>query len=367
MVDKNTCICLKNKNSINPPIQCPKKRINGTEFCGVHLRAKKKMLFADYLDNNPNISLTTVKINKISTEIKLYTNEDFLNNPRMSKFSIEGLKNTLEYQNITFSKRTTKSQLFKLLNSYFYTINNSSEFLIEIIKIQRWIRSLNLLKRIWCNNEDDFYTGENKFEVSLSSIYIIRDISAIYYWFDIDTFGNLCKTSDAEVKNPYSRNIIDDYYISKFKRMYKYESFVIKEEGMSDEQKFRNRMLTIFQKINKLDNYTDYNWFSQLDIINLKKMYAICEDIWNYRAQLSLDTKKKIVYNGMAFVIHPNIIQNYVNKRYIQDILLDNFDRLISQGQTIDDKKLGAMLILTALVEVSPDAAFAMPEYIQVD
>ena len=64
MVDKNTCICLKNKKSVNPPIQCTKKRVGGTDFCGIHLRAKKKMLFADYLDNNPNISLTTVKINK---------------------------------------------------------------------------------------------------------------------------------------------------------------------------------------------------------------------------------------------------------------------------------------------------------------
>ena len=84
-------------------------------------------------------------------------------------------------------------------------------------------------------------------------------------------------------------------------------------------------------------------------------------------SERALYTTQCHLYNGIAFRLHPNIIQNYVNKRYIKNILLDNFDRLISQGQTIDDKKLGAMLILTALVEVSSDAAFAMPAYIQVD
>ena len=89
---------------------------------------------------------------------------------------------------------------------------------------------------------------------------------------------------------------------------------------MNEEQKFRNRMLMIFQQFDMLDNYTDFNWFANLDIIMLKKMYAICEDIWNYRAQLTFKSKKNIVYNGCAFTIHPNIIQTYHNKRSIQNI-----------------------------------------------
>ena len=69
--------------------------------------------------------------------------------------------------------------------------------------------------------------------------------------------------------------------------------FNINTNNMSEKQKFRNKMLIIFQKFNMLDNYTDFKWFEDLNIIQLKKLYAICEDIWNYRAQLTFEKKKK--------------------------------------------------------------------------
>ena len=94
-------------------------------------------------------------------------------------------------------------------------------------------------------------------------------------------------------------------------------------------------------------------------------MYAICEDVWNYRAQLTWESKKNIVSDGFVFRVAPYVVQTFKNKQYIRDLLLHDFDRLCSEGKTIDDKKVGAMLILTSLVEVSFAAANAMPQYVQ--
>jgi hypothetical protein len=49
----------------------------------------------------------------------------------------------------------------------------------------------------------------------------------------------------------------------------------------------------------------------------------------------------------------------------MQNILLDEFLRLITEGIDREEKKLGAILILTGLVEVSFEAAIALPYLIQ--
>ena len=54
-------------------------------------------------------------------------------------------------------------------------------------------------------------------------------------------------------------------------------------------------------------------------------------------------------------------INGISNKMKLQSVLLDEFERFATQGRTRDEKKLGVMLILTGLVEVSEAAAFALP------
>ena len=50
----------------------------------------------------------------------------------------------------------------------------------------------------------------------------------------------------------------------------------------------------------------------------------------------------------------------------LRKILINIFTIMVSNGIDINEKKLGAMLILSALVEISPDAAQALPHLIQV-
>jgi predicted mannosyl-3-phosphoglycerate phosphatase (HAD superfamily) len=89
------------------------------------------------------------------------------------------------------------------------------------------------------------------------------------------------------------------------------------------------------------------------------------EYILNYRSSLTLESKKRIVHNGNIFYIPIQIIKSHKIIIEIQNILLDDFTRLITEGIDREEKKLGAILILTGLVEVSYEAAYALPHLIQ--
>lgn len=371
MIDNTRCICLKNKNA---SIQCLNKRLDGSEYCGVHNRSKKKYRYDNYIASNPVINNTSIKIidtneikesNSTVEDHQFYQLDDFRNSNYFRKLKVNVLRNTMIKFKLPCNRKTKKKIMCERLLRFLTSISYIKQELPKVIKIQRWYRSLLFLKRVRCKNDDDFYSNQSKFEVHLPNIFIIKDISNNFYWFNVETFDILLSKSDSKVKNPYSSNEIDDFYITKFRNKYKNIDSPDLEEGMNDKQKFRNKMLMLFQKFNLLDNYADHKWFEELTIVQLQKLYIIAEDIWNYRAELSNEAKYKIVQNGQAFTIKPYVVKKSFNKRWIQDLLLTEFDRLCMEGKTNEDKKLGAMLALTALVEVSIPAANAMPQYIQ--
>ena len=51
----------------------------------------------------------------------------------------------------------------------------------------------------------------------------------------------------------------------------------------------------------------------------------------------------------------------------MQHIILDEFERAITEGVNLEERKLGAILMLTALVDVSPDAGNALPHLVQIN
>ena len=78
------------------------------------------------------------------------------------------------------------------------------------------------------------------------------------------------------------------------------------------------------------------------------------------------EAKCKIVKNGIVFNIPIQFIKSQKSVSKMQDILLTDFMRCITEGEDINEKKLGAILILTGLVEVSIPAAIALPHLIQI-
>ena len=85
-------------------------------------------------------------------------------------------------------------------------------------------------------------------------------------------------------------------------------------------------------------------------------------DIWEYRAQLTIEIKKQICFpHGNPFrYINLNEIY-YYNFISLQKTTLSIIEQFIKKGIDRDSSNLGASYVLCALTLVNNDAAIAMP------
>ena len=81
---------------------------------------------------------------------------------------------------------------------------------------------------------------------------------------------------------------------------------------------------------------------------------------------MTKDSKEKIVNSGVVFNLPIFYIKSLKNKTVLQNIILDEYRRMITEGINREEKKLGAILILTGLVEVSVNANMALPHLVQM-
>ena len=86
-------------------------------------------------------------------------------------------------------------------------------------------------------------------------------------------------------------------------------------------------------------------------------------DIWNYRAQLSIDVKRKICPpNGDPFrQINFQALHTELNLINTKKSVLEVLEKMVNTGVDSDSKSLGAYYILGALTLVNDLAAISLP------
>jgi len=307
------CMSVKNKNST---AQCPHKRKSGSDYCGIHRRSKNIIKF-----DKENRKPKNVKIKK--------------------KRRLNSFKGCYENEN---QKKS-------------------------IIKIQAFYRRWHIQKRSKCVNFTDFCTLQPLIEIPSNMFFSYFDNNnGFWYGFDIRSLSGLME--QAVPLNPYTRTIIPPKIVDRFNDY----CDNLKDSGvelkfgkpkLSKTQKMLDRMLCVFQKIDMLGNYTDYNWFRMLKPSKLRSLYLQMQDIWVYRSNMTLTDRKRIVKSGVVFHLNKNALlkKSLEQLRYL---ILDDFDRMVTEGIDHSEKVLGAMQILTGLVQVSPHAAHALPQYVQI-
>lgn len=264
-----------------------------------------------------------------------------------------------------------KSQIINRIYNFLYLTNN-------IIKIQKvWIgflrRKFNkyhgpaILKRSICVNQTDFYTLDKLSEISIDQFFSFRDNDNFVYGFDILSIYNLFTKNGSKTENPYNKKILGPEIFNNIKKFIKLGKLLktnteinIKDECIYNDVNMR--ILSLFQYMDSLGNYTDHKWFTDLTgiklIIFLKELY----DIWNYRAQLDQNIKREVCppfgdpFRDTNFSTINS--HSYIN---IQKRAVSVMEKLILSGTTRDNKILGAYYVLCGLTLVSEDAAEAMP------
>ncbi len=266
----------------------------------------------------------------------------------------------------------TKQSKSKLIKNIKYQIDRERYYINRedvIKKIQSIVRMFLKKNRYSCANEIDILTMDNKMEIQNPYFYKFHNkYNNKYYAYDIRLLYMLITSNYKSC--PYTLRKFEDDELNKIiSYVKKLQSKNINIEIIKDLSKneiMENKVKDLFYKLNMLDNYTNHKWFLELDISQLIQLYISAEDIWNYRSSLSPIAKYNIIKNNYIFNIPVLMLRKikYINK--LRNILLKTFDIMISNGIDINEKKLGAILVLSALVEVSINAADALPHLIQV-
>lgn len=271
-----------------------------------------------------------------------------------------------------------KNQLLTRVYSYLYF----SSYIIKIQKVFRGIVTRKYksyhgpaaLKRKICTNSDDFITMEPIEEINFHQFLSYKDSDGFIYGFDIISLHNLfLKSKDIEsVKNPYNRNLIPESVVKTIKSILRV-SRILKvhinlhyeddTQNLSNEKVIELRTLSLFQNIDALGNYSQPKWFLSLNRNQLIKFIRELADIWNYRAQIAVETKRNICPpNGDPFRnININYIYTEVNMSNVRKVILEVLEKLVNSGVDRDSKALGACYVLGSLTLVNEEAATSIP------
>jgi hypothetical protein len=369
------CMSVKNKHSL---AQCPNKRKVGSEYCGVHTRCKKVIRIDKISQLSQPVSSGKIKKKVLSTGSVLLSQDEILemlrNNSDSSTLS-EETKGNVEYTRKYFNVKKMGDNIAILLKIFdvYSRIKYCGEKLIPwVIKIQSYIRKWRIYRRRKVNNPEDFATLESIYNIP-PEYYIQYKEGEFVYGFDYRSLNSLFENTNGKVQNPFSLQDFDmdqlNPILLKTKQLLENKKMkqVYDTPELSVEQKFTQLLVKVFQTFDLLGQYTDTAWFSSLDLNQLKTLYKSAEDMFNYRAELPLQMKKKIVKTGVAFnkLLNELPYLQEKHKRFLQEEILNEFYRFATEGFDDETKKLGTNLMLTSIVEVSMEAAIALPHLVQ--
>lgn len=357
MYNCNLCASIKSKKKSD--IQCQNKPKNNNLFCGKHQINPiffKKELYIEEFKEDENIELTL--------------NELFNNVIEKKSMSIYIIRKTIKnsYLKGLINTKLSKPKLINNIKEFIirerYIVNNED----KVIKIQSFIRMFIKRYKYLCVNEIDILTMNNKMEIPYPYFYkFYNKDNQKNYAYDIRFLNELINSNYQSC--PYTLRKFDLSEIQNIKNyinnLKKYNIIIDIEKILSEEEIIENKVKELFYSINMLDNYTNHKWFMNLNLLDLIKLYISAEDIWNYRSLLNIQAKYNIIKNNHIFNIPIPLIKKIKNINKLRNILIDTFNIMISNGIDINEKKLGAILVLSSLVEISNDAAYALPHLIQ--
>jgi hypothetical protein len=289
-------------------------------------------------------------------------------------YNVQHLKSFAKHHKIKVSGN--KTQLITRL-FVFLKLSNSITKIQKIFrgKIQRNYNKCHgpaFVDRSLCTNATDFLTIEEMITLPFSQFFSYKDVDGFVYGFDVISLYNLIMKSGKNVKNPYNRNDIPGEVIKDIRKMIRLSKLLkipididIRDinNDITSQKSIELKILDIFQTIDSLGNYSDPAWFLSLNRQQVVKFVRELHDIWDYRAQLTVQTKRNVCPpNGDPFrSININHILNELNMENIRRIVYPLLDKFVNSGIDKDSKSLGAYYVLGALTLVNENAATSLP------
>jgi len=232
-----------------------------------------------------------------------------------------------------------------------------------LVKINIKNRGVTIYCRHICNNTTDCLSFDKIEDIAFNEFFSYKDKNNLFWGFKTNTFKEFINRN---MSNPYSTLQIPLHIKEKFNtilvKIEKYKKVEIpKEKIVNKNIKLQQKCIDIFQKMDTLKNYTKCEWFLSLNLNQIKELYKQMEDLWNYRLHLNLTQKKKYTLDGKLFSLNVHKFNKLTSRYIAANIILDEFNRLLSEGKTDSDKTTACQWILSGLTLVNLDARNSLP------
>ena len=344
------------------------------EFIENNAKCCKKNMYGNYCNKhkrNHLIQNEIISIHNFTNKYSDYLKGDILNT--LNNISPKKYKNS-----------SKKPLLFDILSNKYMKFTHYTNNCSSIIKIQKhykkryikfhgFLRGEGFIDKSKCNNQEDFFTYETVNEIDDKYFFSYKDNKNIVWFFDI---RSLKKILEMNQPNPYTMVPMDDIIKGRACKLIKYLNDKNIPLNFEDEMKeikkdkksiLKQKIVDLSANIERLGFSFNIEWFTVLHTTNLKKLYSLLEDIWNYRAQLSLAMKMKICQpNGIVFNKSQLEIRNITSRDNIRTVILDDvlkFSNAVEDG----DKKTGYMYFLIALAKINPVVYDIHPWILNID
>ena len=287
-------------------------------------------------------------------------------------------------QKVSGNKNEKIFRLYNYLKYSNYTRKIQKVLRGYIVRKLFAIKNLKNLKK--CINDTDFLTLEEIKKIDLKQLIVIKQETKVeeknkcfYYAFNILSLWNLIENARIErkksIENPFTREKMNYAEIQKVgRRIFRLTKAIYGEkiniEFKDDNEnvdslmdKYKKEAVNLFQQMDTLGSFiTDSKWLLNLDKYYLIRFLRELRDCWEYRLQLTNETKRNICPPyGRPFESVNITSLGHRQYPYVLRKTLKVINKLINTGVDDKSKNLGIFYVLGALTIQSQEAANALP------
>ena len=295
------------------------------------------------------------------------------------------IKFTLRQRGVKFRASGRKRDLYDLLAAdLLQPTMNDPDAALAAIKIQAIFRGWRVRQtlvrrgpaaynRNLCNNAVDPVTMDDINDIETNQFFSYQDRDGKVYGFEVASIGALVEKGLME--NPFNRLPFTEDTLRKIAACKRHSITSIKtacceEDGppITPEQAVRRKAFELFHNFYLLTGcFVDEEWFMALDRQGLILLYRCAFEWWRYRGGLTPVQRRQYLPPGVRVLnqLHDVWYRQALNTLKLQQTLLADFHTLITGPRAHEDRTTAVYWILSALCQVSPTAAMALPQLAQ--
>jgi hypothetical protein len=221
-------------------------------------------------------------------------------------------------------------------------------------------------------NDTELYSLEPLHTIPQPYLFTFSDGRRTIWAFDIRTLSH-SMASGFPQHNPYTRERLPEaalnhlYARIEWLRRRKYQILHLSTDDLTEAQIWRQKVLDIFLKIEALGYYASNQWFHALSLHHHEQFYRRLFVLWEWRLGLSISQKELIVPGQGGGILSHRLFRYPVDdlpqkdKAWWERHNLALIEAFVSRSPDKEQRKLGALYVLMALVQVSREAAYALP------